>query len=155
MSQLYKHYCVIFTTAPKRGILIPSSQRRGRQFNQRQQKAEPFPTQSLLRHSRVRYQNPLHFHRTPKVSRPMGKAAHHAELSLDVSPPPQESRDSRTTLEDTVVQSCSEFRKETRASNLKNLQGWFVYGNVCPDRIHVSWVVPEGLEPWEPTSQTR
>lgn len=89
VSQLYKHHCVIFAVAPKRGIIIPSSQRRERQFNQRQRKAEPLayvPTE-IPSHSRIHHQDPLHFLRTQRGSRPVGRAAFHAELSLAASPP--------------------------------------------------------------------
>lgn len=152
VSQLYKHYCVIFTTAPKRGIIIPSSQRRERQFNQRQHKAEPFayaPTE-ILSHSRVHYQDPLNFHRTQKVPCPVGRAAYHAELSCDVSPPHIRAWTLEQPLRILLSWVIQNSKTETRASNLKNLWGWFVHENVCPDSVHVSWVVPESSEPWEP-----
>lgn len=77
VSRFYKHHCVIFATALKRGIIIPSSQRRERQLNQRRQKAEPLacvPTE-ILTHTRVHYQDPSAFSQDAKAASSCGEGA--------------------------------------------------------------------------------
>lgn len=119
MSQLYKHCCVTSTAALKRGIIIPSSQRRERQSHQRQSLLLTFPRRASST-PWSDYRDPLRFHRIQEVPHHVGKAVHYPELRRDASTRHQ-GLDS-TTLEDSVFQIHSESPKETRASNVHNSQ---------------------------------